>query len=118
MGREQSAAARAIATATTAATWLRRRAVLKPCGCEDDREGKFHTQVFERYRRDAPHVADGLTEMFVDGVRTHKVGRVAQTLMDVAPSAISLLNRDLEQQFRAWHERRLPEHWRVLYAGR
>ena len=83
-----------------------------------DREGKFHTQVFERYRRDAPQVTDGLTEMFVDGVRTHKVGRVAQTLMDVAPSAISRLNGDLEQQFRAWLERRLPEHWRVLYAGR
>jgi putative transposase len=82
-----------------------------------DREGQFHTQVFERYRRYEPHVADGLTEMFVAGVSTHKVGQVAQTLMDVAPSAsaISRLNGDLEQQFRAWRERRLPEHWRVLY---
>ncbi len=68
-----------------------------------DREGKFHTQVFEHYRRYEPHVADGLTEMFVAGVSTHKVGQVAQTLMDVAPSAsaISQLNGDLEQQFRA-----------------
>jgi putative transposase len=82
-----------------------------------DREGKFHTQVFGRYRRYEPHVADGLTEMFVAGVSTHKVGQVAQTLMDVAPSAsaISRLNGDLEQQFTAWRERRLPEHWRVLY---
>jgi putative transposase len=82
-----------------------------------DREGQFHTQVFERYRRYEPQVAQGLTEMFVAGVSTQKVGEVAQTLMGVAPSAsaISRLNRDLEQQFTAWRERRLQEHWRILY---
>jgi putative transposase len=82
-----------------------------------DREGQFHTQVFERYRRYEPQVAQGLTEMFVAGTSTHKVGDVAQTLMGVAPSAsaISRLNRDLEQQFMTWRERRLQEHWRILY---
>src|SRR6266700_3617624 len=82
-----------------------------------DREGRFHTQVFERYRRYEPQVAQGLTDMFVAGVSTHKVGEVAQTLMGVAPSAsaISRLNQDLEQQFKAWRERRLQEHWRILY---
>jgi len=75
-----------------------------------DREGQFHTQVFERYRRYEPQVAQGLTEMFVAGASTHKVGEVAQTLMGVAPSAsaISRLNRDLEQQFTAWREQRRP----------
>jgi putative transposase len=82
-----------------------------------DREGQFHTQVFERYRRYEPQVADGLTEMFVAGVSTHKVGKVAQALMGVAPSAsaISRLNQDLEQQFKAWRERPLQEHWRIVY---
>jgi putative transposase len=50
-----------------------------------DREGQFHTQVFERYRRYEPQVAEGLTEMFVAGVSTHKVAEVAHTLMGVAP---------------------------------
>lgn len=82
-----------------------------------DREGQFHTQVFERYRRYEPQVADGLTEMFVAGVSTYRVGEVAHTLMGVAPSAsaISRLNQDLEQQFKAWRERQLHEHWRILY---
>jgi putative transposase len=35
-----------------------------------DREGHFHTQVFERYRRYEPQVAEALTEMFVAGVST------------------------------------------------
>ena len=82
-----------------------------------DREGRFHTQVFERYRSYEPQVAQGLTDMFVAGTSTHKVGEVAQTLMGVAPSAsaISRLNRDLEQQFTAWRERSLQAHWRILY---
>src|SRR5215471_16369621 len=50
-----------------------------------DREGQFHTQVFEQYRRYEPQVAQGLTEMFVTGTSTHKVGEVAKTLLGVAP---------------------------------
>jgi putative transposase len=30
-----------------------------------DREGQFHTQAFERYRSSEPHIAEGLTQMFV-----------------------------------------------------
>jgi putative transposase len=72
-----------------------------------DREGQFHTQAFERYQRYEPHIAEGLTQMFVAGVSTHKVGEVAQTLLGVAPSAstISRLNQTLSQQFEAWRER-------------
>src|SRR5712691_5519861 len=46
-----------------------------------DREGVFHSQVFDRYRRYEPEVAEALTEMFVSGTSTHKVGEVAATLM-------------------------------------
>jgi putative transposase len=82
-----------------------------------DREGQFHTQVFNHYSRYEPQVAQGLTEMFVAGVSTHKVGEVAQTIMGVAPSAstISRLNQTLTQQFDAWRQRRLQDHWRILY---
>jgi transposase-like protein len=82
-----------------------------------DREGQFHTQTFDRYRRYEPHIAEGLTQMFVAGTSTQKVGEVAQTLLGVAPSAstISRLNQRLTQQFEAWRERPLQQHWRILY---
>jgi putative transposase len=82
-----------------------------------DREGQFHTQVFERYSRYEPQVAEGLTEMFVAGVSTQKVGEVAQTLMGVAPSAstVSRLNQTLTDQFETWRERPLLTHYRILY---
>jgi transposase-like protein len=82
-----------------------------------DREGQFHSQVFDRYSRYEPHIAEGLTQMFVAGTSTQKVGEVAQTLLGVAPSAsaISRLNQSLSHQFDTWRERQLQEHWRVLY---
>jgi putative transposase len=82
-----------------------------------DREGQFHTQVFDRYSRYEPQVAEGLTQMFVSGTSTHKVGEVAQTLMGFAPSAsaISRLNQTLAQQFEAWRERSLRPQWRIVY---
>ncbi len=82
-----------------------------------DREGAFHSEVFERYNRYEPEVAEALTQMFVSGVSTHKVGEVAATLMGVAPSAsaVSRLNRTLTEQFEAWRERGLQTHYRVVY---
>jgi transposase-like protein len=82
-----------------------------------DREGQFHTQVFERYSRYEPHIAEALTQMFVAGTSTHKVGEVTETLLGVAPSArtISRLTQTLTQQFEAWRERPLQQHWRILY---
>ena len=37
--------------------------------------------------------------------------------MGVAPSAstISRLNQSLTQQFEAWRERSLQDHWRIVY---
>jgi transposase-like protein len=82
-----------------------------------DREGVFHSQVFERYNRYEPEVAEALTRMFVSGTSTHKVGEVAQMLMGVAPSAssVSRLNRTLTEQYEAWRERPLLPHYRILY---
>jgi putative transposase len=82
-----------------------------------DREGAFHSQVFERYNRYEPEVAEALTQMFVRGVSTHQVGEVAHTLMGVAPSAsaVSRLNHTLTEQFEAWRERPLLTHYRILY---
>jgi putative transposase len=58
------------------------------------------------------HRAISLTQMFVAGTSTHKVGEVAQTLLGVTPSAstISRLNQSLSHQFDTWRECRLQEH--------
>jgi putative transposase len=82
-----------------------------------DRAGAFHTQVFERYARYEPEVAEALTDMFVSGTSTHRVGKVAEKLLGVAPSAstVSRLNQALTEQYEAWRERRLLPHYRIIY---
>ena len=83
-----------------------------------DREGVFHSEVFERYNRYEPKVAEALTQMF--GSRDEyatSVGDVAQTLMGVAPSAsaVSRLNQTLTEQYETWRKRPLLPHYRILY---
>jgi putative transposase len=45
---------------------------------------------------------------------------VAEKLLGVAPSAstVSRLNQALTEQYEVWRERRLLEHYRIIYAGR
>jgi putative transposase len=45
------------------------------------------------------------------------VGKVAEKLLGVAPSAstVSRLNRALTEQYEAWRERRLLDHYRIIY---
>jgi len=81
-----------------------------------DRAGAFHTQAFERYSRYEPEVAEALTDMFVSGTSTHRVGKVAKKLLGVAPSAsaISRLNQALTEQYETWRERQLLPHYRII----
>ena len=52
-----------------------------------DREGEFHTQVFDRYRRYEPHIADGLTQMFVAGTSTrHPWGKWLKPCWESLPA--------------------------------
>jgi putative transposase len=83
-----------------------------------DREGEFHSQAFERYCRYEPQVAEGLTQMFVSGTSTTKVGEVAKTLMGVTPSAssVSRLNQSLTEQYEQWRKRSFQHHYRVIYV--
>src|SRR5437763_10971223 len=81
-----------------------------------DREGQFHTQAFEHYQRYEPHIAEGLTQMFVAGVSTHKVGEVAQTPMGVAASVSTIrgVNRSVTQQYETCREGKVHAHWTVI----
>jgi putative transposase len=62
-------------------------------------------------------VEEGLTEMFVAGVSTAKVGEVAQALIGVAPSksAVSRMNAELSGQLEQWRQRKLTTQWQIIY---
>jgi putative transposase len=78
-----------------------------------DRLGRFSTELFERYQRSEKALVGTLAEMYVQGVSTRKVKAVTETLCghSFSASAISAINKSLDESLRAFVERRLDENF-------
>ena len=74
-----------------------------------DRDGRFSTEVFERYQRSEKALVSTLAEMYVKGVSTRKVGAMAERLCGHAFSAATISNMvaALDESLTAWAERPL-----------
>ena len=74
-----------------------------------DREGRFRTELFERYQRSEKALVLTLMEMVVNGVSTRKVARVTRRLCgrEFKRSTVSELAQGLDAQVEAWNERPL-----------
>lgn len=78
-----------------------------------DRDGRFSTQVFERYQRSEKALVSALVEMYVQGVSTRKVKAVTEELCghSFSASSISEMNKSLDAQMKQFYERRLDEEY-------
>src|SRR6266705_6160686 len=81
-----------------------------------DRGGRFSTELFQRYQRSEKALVGTLAEMYVQGVSTRKVKVVTEALCghSFSASAISTINKSLDEALRAFSERRLSEAYRYL----
>src|SRR3954452_850804 len=76
-----------------------------------DRQGRFRTEVFERYQRSEKALVGALTEMYVQGVSTRKVKAITEELCghEVSASTISRLNEKLDDELDGFANRPLSE---------
>src|SRR6516164_8879623 len=81
-----------------------------------DRQGRFSSQLFERYQRSEKALVGALAEMYVQGVSTRKVKAITEELCghEFSASAISAINKSLDESLRAFAERRLGEAYPYL----
>jgi putative transposase len=81
-----------------------------------DRQGRFRTEVFERYQRSEKALVGALTEMYVQGVSTRKVKAITEELCghEVSASTISRLNQGLDEELEKFARRRLEESYPYL----
>jgi putative transposase len=81
-----------------------------------DRQGRFSTELFERYQRAEKALVASLIEMYVQGVSTRKVKAITEELCGHAfsASAISGLVKTLDASLTAFAERRLEEPYPYL----
>jgi putative transposase len=81
-----------------------------------DRVGRFSTELFERYQRSERALVATLAEMDVQGVSTRKVKAITEELCGRAfsTSAISAINKRLDESLKAFAERPLQEPFAYL----
>lgn len=81
-----------------------------------DRQGRFRTEVFERYQRSEKALVAALTEMYVQGVSTRKVKAVTEELCghEFSASTISRLNQNLDEELDKFAGRRLEDPYPYL----
>lgn len=81
-----------------------------------DRDGRFSTELFERYQRSEQALVATLAEMYVQGVSTRKVKVITEELCghSFSASTISAINKRLDTGLTAFARRRLDEPFAYL----
>jgi putative transposase len=81
-----------------------------------DRQGRFRTEVFERYQRSEKALVAALAEMYVQGVSTRKVKAVTEELCghEFSASTISRFNEKLDETLEEFAQRPLEEEYPYL----
>jgi len=81
-----------------------------------DRQGRFSTEIFERYQRSEKAFVNTLAEMYIQGVSTRKVKAVTEELCGHAFSAstVSTMNVRLDQELSQFSSRRLETEYPYL----
>lgn len=81
-----------------------------------DRQGRFRTEVFERYQRSEKALVAAMMEMYVQGVSTRKVKAVTEELCghEFSASTVSEMVKRLDVELERFAQRRLEEEYPYL----
>jgi putative transposase len=81
-----------------------------------DRQGRFRTEVFERYQRSEKALVAAMLEMYLQGVSTRKVKTITEELCghEFSSSTISRIVQKLDEELERFARRRLEEPYPYL----
>jgi putative transposase len=81
-----------------------------------DRNGRFSTEIFERYQRSEKALVAALTQMYIQGVSTRKVKAISEELCghSFSASAISEINKKLDAELGRFARRELENEYPYL----
>jgi len=81
-----------------------------------DRQGRFRTEIFERYQRSEKALVGALAEMYIQGVSTRKVKAITEELCghEFSASSISRINQNLDEELEKFAKRQLEEAYPYL----
>ena len=69
-----------------------------------DREGRFRTELFERYQKSEKALLLAIAQMYVQGVSTRNVKKITETLcgLEISKSQVSTLAQGIDAEIDAW----------------
>ena len=81
-----------------------------------DRQGRFSTELFNRYQRSEKALVSALAEMYIHGVSTRKVRKITEELIghSVSASTVSRINKTLDKELEQFAQRQLTEEYPYL----
>jgi putative transposase len=81
-----------------------------------DRQGRFRTEVFERYQRSEKALVAAMMEMYLQGVSTRKVKTITEELCghEFSSSTVSRVVQKLDEELEKFAHRRLGEPYPYL----
>jgi putative transposase len=81
-----------------------------------DRQGRFRTEVFERYQRSEKALVMAMMEMYLQGVSTRKVKAVTEELCghEFSSATVSRIVASLDEELEKFSRRRLEEDYPYL----
>jgi putative transposase len=81
-----------------------------------DRQGRFRTEVFERYQRSEKALVMAMMEMYLQGVSTRKVKAVTEELCghEFSSATVSRIVSQLDEELEKFARRRLEEDYPYL----
>jgi transposase-like protein len=76
-----------------------------------DREGRFQTELFEKYKRSEKALVLAISEMYVMGVSTRKVKKITEELcgLEISRSQVSSLAKRMDEEIQVCRMRSLKE---------
>jgi transposase-like protein len=76
-----------------------------------DREGRFQTELFQRYQRSEKALLLAVAEMYVRGVSTRKVKGITEALcgLEISRTQVSELSKGLDAEVAVWRTRPLSK---------
>src|SRR5215813_882233 len=81
-----------------------------------DRQGRFRTEIFERYQRSEKALVSALSEMYLQGVSTRKVKEITEQLCghEFSASTISRVTAQLDEELQQFARRALEKEYPYL----
>ncbi|MFC1509237.1 IS256 family transposase [Candidatus Omnitrophota bacterium] len=81
-----------------------------------DREGRFQTELFEKYQRNEKALVLAIIEMYIQGVSTRKVKKITEELcgLEISKSQVSTLAKGLDKEVHKWRMRPLTKRYPYL----